>query len=287
MKTISTALSAHLQQEVTTLAWLVKLTRRDGTVLAFTSFDRDLTIAGTTFKSADGFAPSSIDTQAGLAPDNLELMGTLTAGAIAEGDIDAGRYDGASVEFSVCNWADLSQGVLKLKRGTVGTISRMNGNDGGSYRFEITGLADALATTIGDCYTKACRYAFGDARCTIDATAASWRKTSTLTAIVDNVTLADSTRSESAGFFAYGTLTFTSGANAGQSTAIKNFASGQFTLWQPLSLTPAVGDAYTVTAGCDKQFATCKSKFANAVNFGGFPHIPGNDAILTTPPVRS
>ena len=33
-----------------------------------------------------------------------------------------------------------------------------------------------------------------------------------------------------------------------------------------------------MTAGCDKSFATCKAKFDNAVNFRGFPHLPGNDA---------
>ncbi|WP_181404899.1 phage BR0599 family protein, partial [Brucella melitensis] len=27
-----------------------------------------------------------------------------------------------------------------------------------------------------------------------------------------------------------------------------------------------------------KSFATCKAKFANGVNFRGFPHLPGNDA---------
>ena len=31
-------------------------------------------------------------------------------------------------------------------------------------------------------------------------------------------------------------------------------------------------------AGCDKTFATCKAKFDNALNFRGFPHLPGNDA---------
>jgi hypothetical protein len=39
------------------------------------------------------------------------------------------------------------------------------------------------------------------------------------------------------------------------------------------------GDAFTVTAGCDKHFATCQAKFANAVNFRGFPHMPGNDFV--------
>ncbi len=33
----------------------------------------------------------------------------------------------------------------------------------------------------------------------------------------------------------------------------------------------------TVSAGCDKRFATCRAKFDNVVNFRGFPHMPGND----------
>ena len=51
-------------------------------------------------------------------------------------------------------------------------------------------------------------------------------------------------------------------------------------LWQPMAHAIAPGDTFTVTAGCDKQFATCQAKFANAVNFRGFPHMPGNDFIL-------
>jgi uncharacterized phage protein (TIGR02218 family) len=42
----------------------------------------------------------------------------------------------------------------------------------------------------------------------------------------------------------------------------------------------AAGDAFEVTPGCDKSFATCRDRFANQINFRGFPHLPGNDAIL-------
>ena len=45
----------------------------------------------------------------------------------------------------------------------------------------------------------------------------------------------------------------------------------------------ATGDAFTVTAGCDKRFATCRARFANAENFRGFPHIPGNDFVIALP----
>jgi uncharacterized phage protein (TIGR02218 family) len=34
-------------------------------------------------------------------------------------------------------------------------------------------------------------------------------------------------------------------------------------------------------ADCDKQFSTCKAKFDNVANFRGFPHVPGNDFMLS------
>ena len=48
---------------------------------------------------------------------------------------------------------------------------------------------------------------------------------------------------------------------------------------QPL----APGDTFTVTAGCDKRFATCRDRFANGINFRGFPQIPGNDFLVAYP----
>ena len=52
-------------------------------------------------------------------------------------------------------------------------------------------------------------------------------------------------------------------------------------LWQEASRPLAVGDEVEITAGCDKQLATCRDKFANVVNFRGFPHMPGNDFITS------
>ena len=41
-----------------------------------------------------------------------------------------------------------------------------------------------------------------------------------------------------------------------------------------------VGDKFEITAGCDKEFSTCCSKFNNAINFRGEPNIPRNEKIL-------
>jgi uncharacterized phage protein (TIGR02218 family) len=38
-----------------------------------------------------------------------------------------------------------------------------------------------------------------------------------------------------------------------------------------------------LTEGCDKQLATCRDRFGNAVNFRGEAHLPGNDLLTRYP----
>jgi uncharacterized phage protein (TIGR02218 family) len=52
-------------------------------------------------------------------------------------------------------------------------------------------------------------------------------------------------------------------------------------LWQAMASPIREGDGFIITAGCDKQFSTCKAKFNNALNFRGYPHMPGSDFVLS------
>lgn len=282
MKTIPAPIATHLTGTLTTLAYLLKIVRRDGTVLAFTTCDTDLTVSGTTYKAADSFQMSALESPRGLAPENAELLGLLNSGAITDADIASGYYDGAAITISVCNWAAPADGAVVLRTGTIGEIM----HDGSQYTFEIKGLVDALAQTVGQAYTKTCRHRLGNAACTVNLALATYRKTGTLTSVSSNSLVSDTARSEAADFFTCGTLQFTSGANAGLTFDVRSFSSGAFTLWQAAPNTPAVGDAYVAVAGCDKTYATCGAKFTNTLNFGGFPHIPGADAILKTPDAK-
>jgi uncharacterized phage protein (TIGR02218 family) len=77
---------------------------------------------------------------------------------------------------------------------------------------------------------------------------------------------------------------WTSGANAGLRFEVAQQdvreASVALTLMQAPVRPVAVGDTFVVRAGCDKRLETCAGRFANAVNFRGFPHIPGNDTVI-------
>src|SRR5690606_26683406 len=81
-------------------------------------------------------------------------------------------------------------------------------------------------------------------------------------------------------WFANGLLTWTSGMAAGRKARIVDHLvrGGEIVLVFRGEKEPAPGDAFTIVAGCDKRFQTCKAKFANQLNFRGFPHLPGNDA---------
>jgi hypothetical protein len=81
-------------------------------------------------------------------------------------------------------------------------------------------------------------------------------------------------------YFAYGTITFTSGQNKGFKTEIKTSSVGSLTFALPLPYKPAPGDTYTVVAGCDRQFGTCKARFNNVVNFRGEHLLPGTDNLV-------
>lgn len=59
------------------------------------------------------------------------------------------------------------------------------------------------------------------------------------------------------------------------------FDGTRFTLQLPMPYDIEIADTYSVIAGCDKTFATCKAKFNNVVNFRGFPHIPGADMLVS------
>jgi uncharacterized phage protein (TIGR02218 family) len=279
MKPISTALQAHLQGELTTLAYLVKITRRDGTVKAFTTHDRTIAIGGVTYLADGAFTPSALQTTSSLSTDNMDVTGILDSSDIADADIQAGLYDHARIDVYACNWADTTQGAVQLRRGWIGQVARQ----GLHYTAELRGLHDLLQRPVGVYYTPECRFDLGDSNCTINL--APITVTGSVTSVIDTANFTDISQTAATGLFNYGKLTWTSGANNGVSIEVKNWdlPSQTFTLWLPLPHAIQIGDAYAVYSGCDKRFTTCANKFSNAVNFGGFPYVPGVGNILKYP----
>ncbi len=279
MKPIFPALQSHLDGELTTLAYLVKITRMDSTVEGFTTHDQNISVGGITYKADGALTPSALQSSAALNTDAMEITGILNSVDIIDADINAGLYDHARIDVYTCNWMDLSQGLLPLRRGWIGQIAQ----SGAHYTAEIRGLHDLLQRPVGSTYTPECRFDLGDTNCGVNIAALT--VTGNVTTVTDDANFSDTSRGETSGIFNYGKLTWTSGTNNGLSMEIKNWdaMTQTFTLWLPMTHPISGGDAYSVYSGCDKRFLTCKTKFANVANFGGFPYVPGVGNILKYP----
>jgi uncharacterized phage protein (TIGR02218 family) len=280
MKTLSPDLQAHLDDGTTTLAWCWRISRADGVALGFTDHDRKLAFDGTAFEPESGFAASEIRAGSDLAVDAQDATGVLTSDRIAETDIVDGRWDNAAVELWRVNWADTSQRVL-LRRGAVGQIRR------GRMAFvaEVRSLAHVLGQTVGRTFQAGCDAALGDARCGVDLEAPAFKGTGVVTDLLrDRAFMASGLSGFDAGWFGSGTLTWTSGVNAGRITEVLTHglddSIAALTLLEVPVRAIAEGDSFIARAGCDKRIATCGAKFANVANFRGFPNIPGQDAVL-------
>ena len=273
MRHIPAALQAHLDSGVTTLCHCWALTLRDATRLGFTDHDRPLAFDGLTFTPTSGLDAGALQSATGLAPDNIEVVGALSDDAITETDLERGRFDDAEADIYRVNWADPGQRIL-LFRGSLGETTR------GPLAFtaELRGMAHRLDQPQGRAYLRRCDAELGDARCGV--TLAPIAGVVTIVAPHGTLTV---TGLPSTDAYTHGILTWTTGANAGQTAAIRTHSQNTLTLWAPPPDAVQPGDAFTVTEGCDKRFETCRTRFANAARFRGFPHMPGDDWMTAYP----
>lgn len=271
MRTIDTGFAAHLGGDVTTVCHAWRVTLADGAVLGFTEHDRDLNFGGTLYRAASGFSASEAEAASGLAAETSDVAGGFSSEAITEADLIAGRYDGAKVEVYLVNWAAPDQHLL-LRVQEIGDVRRTDGY----FSAELRSFAHKLSRPQGRTYNRRCDATLGDGRCGVDL--AAYRATGSVVTVVDAAKLVVSGVSGFApGFFRQGVVSLADGTKADIDDLTQEGDSHVLTLWLPLAVPPAEGSALTLTAGCDKAFSTCKAKFANPLNFRGFPHMPGSD----------
>jgi hypothetical protein len=407
-RTVGANLKTHLAASVTTIAYLWKIVRTDGTEYYFTDHDEDIIYSGDTYSPADAASYSAMKQTDELNPDNFDFEMILDSNNIDIEDLKAGRFDYADVYIYLINYESIPDGVIQLIRGKLGQIEILGDN---KAKAEFRGLTQLLSQSIGRIYGLECDADLGDDECKIDldasaelvtdgsfagdgsawtqgtgwalddpnnemdcdgsqvansdlsqdisatagklyrvtftisnysagdltplvgtgsgaAVAANGLKVQYITAagspgstlyfradadfvgtiddisvkrlsdfhaggsitnVSNNKKFDDSVRSEATGFFDYGVITFRSGLNIGLSKEVKRYTNGgspavkRFRLVAPMPFTVAVGDAYEVYQGCDKQMTTCRDTFSNMVNYRGFPYIPGIDQMLDYP----
>jgi uncharacterized phage protein (TIGR02218 family) len=283
MRTLPASFAQKLDEGVTSIALAWRLTRRDGVQVGVTQHDRDLSFDGTLFVAAHSFVSGDHEKELNLAPDRTALSGALTVGAITQADLALGRWDHAKVEAFWVDWSNPTD-FLPMWAGLVAGASWR----GSVFELDIVGPQSVLDRDIGRVYARTCDAALGDGRCTVDLGLGGRTVSRVIATVLSDRSIAVVTPSgKAASDFNGGRFSLIAGAAQGwhcDITHIQPHASTwHVSLSRPIPIAPAQGDAVTITMGCDKSFATCKTRFANALNFRGQPTMPGDDVAFGGP----
>ncbi|MBY6239756.1 DUF2163 domain-containing protein [Methylosinus sp. Sm6] len=282
MRSVTPSMQAKLDAPVSTLCNCWRLARRDGVVMGFTDHDRDLTFGDVVFRADSGLSATQAEASLGLSIGSGEALGALRSEGVREADLVNGVYDGASVEIWLVDWSDVNDRLL-IDAATIGEVRRSEF----AFTAELRSLAHLFDQPRGDSFQRVCSADLGDARCKVDLTASGFRGAGAALSSSGDSFVASLSEDFDEDFFTGGRLHFTTGANAGARATIKSHRrvgeTASLALWAPLAAAIAPGDEFTLAAGCDKSAGTCRTKFANLVNFRGFPHMPGNDLVIAYP----
>lgn len=284
MKLLNSTLQNHLQQEVTTLCWCWRITRTDGVILGFTNLDFDLRIDGVSYAAATGFTPSAIASDNTLSVNNLEINSLLNDATISAADLIGGKFDHARVDIFLVNYLDLPTDLdatspkhLLLVSGVLGEIKSSDY----SFSAEIRSKAQFLAQKTTNLTSKLCRYDLGDIKCTVDLT--PFRHNLAVASVTNSrIFTVDASFDKFDGYLDYGNVAFSSGANNGVRAMVATYVSSTrtITLFEPAPFELAAGDTLVAIAGCRKTTQDCQGRYANILNGGFEPHVPGADSYL-------
>jgi len=280
MAALSEEFTAHLAAEITTVCHCWLLTRRDGTTMGFTDHDRAIECDDTLFQPESGLSATEARRSLGMAVDAVDVEGVLSSLAIKEEGIAAGFYDGATVETLLINWRNPGL-FTRIGRSVIGKITRQDGR----FVAELESPERALDQTNGRTLRRTCDAELGDAHCSVDLETSSYKGEGIVQGVRDHAVLVSGLEGFENGWFSNGVVNWVSGERSGRPERVTahriEAGLARLDLRGPLEIPVQEGDIFTITAGCDKRFATCKAKFSNSVNFRGFPHLPGNDFAYT------
>ena len=277
MKTLTTTLqNAIIAGRISTL---FTITSSDGTVKRFTDHDKQLIVGGGTFLPSAGVTKFLMKMTANAEVSSQQIAATIVD--MPDDEIVAGKWDGAKLEVAVCSWEVPAAGKLIVFAGSLGSILW---TDEG-FLADIQNNMRNLAQNMGSVVTGNCRLElYSTHRAgqigSCNANKAANTVSGTVSYILSNkIKFKCNTTGKADGWGTSGFVTFTSGPMSGLSCQVKKHLveasplGESIELFVPAIATIAVGNTFTFSAGCDHTFTTCKAKFGNGVNFGGFPHV--------------
>lgn len=287
MITLTVGQTSSIGGSLVTICRTWDMILRDGYALYLTDHDRQLTIGSKVYHPAHSLAASALTRAGGSKERDREIKGALDVDLIKEEDMLAGRYRDAMIKEAVVDWQNVARGqFLQEVYWIKNTVT-----DGQVWTANVESVASFIRLPTGRNYTRDCVHVLGDTACTVDIAALT--VTGEVTALsVDGysgVFETDITTEPDTNYYFNGKLKFTSGTNNNLEYVVKALlpaTAGQVTMWlEPIGIV-AVGDTFTLQPGCDKKFATCKDRFSNGINHGGFPDLIGMDRMIKTPDAK-
>jgi uncharacterized phage protein (TIGR02218 family) len=277
MRTIPEDIAVGLAEGVTTLAHVWRVTRRDSEVFAFTDHDRPLVFDAVTAEPNVGLRVGAIEKSLGLNVDSASLSGALASEAVTEADLARGLWDGARVDLYRVDWKEPSA-RLHLFAGRIGEVRR----GVAAFEAELRGLQAPLNVAVGRVYSRFCDADLGDGRCAIETSA--FRADGVVAEAVNSAAfIASGLGAYEEAWFTRGRLAWAAGGESEVSAHRLESGGAVIELLDAPGDVLAPGAEFTIYAGCDKRHETCRVKFENVLNFRGFPHMPGNDAVQAGP----
>lgn len=260
--------------ELTSLALCWRLERSDGAGIALTSHDQPVISGGVEHRPTPGMLPAAVTRKLGLEPHSAEVAGALSSDALNANDLALGRWDGAGVSLSAVDWQDAGLTPIRLLGGEIGSVSI----DGNGFTADLRGAAARLEGPVCPATSAECRAELGDKKCRADLAG----RTAVAHVLSSNAgeLVLDQIFDER---FVLGRLRYMSGGNCGVSTIILSVSGATVTVRDLPRADVEAGCRVELREGCDKRFETCVQRFANAVNFRGEPHLPGNDLLTRYP----
>lgn len=286
MKVGEAGINAHLLDTVTTLADCVRVDLRNGAQYGFTSHDVDILYGGDTYERESSFNRTAIQQRTDLDISNLDLMGLVDSVQVTKDDLIAGLYNSAEVYFFVINWADVSDGILKMQRGYISDIVH---EDGGLYKAQLLGLPHRLNDPILNIYKPECDYDLGVddgkySRCGFDLSTVI--ESGTVVSVTNRRSFLAEGITNTDDYFNLGRVLWTSGDNSGLYMKVKDSSDSlslcDLKLYLPEPFDIQVGDTFNIWPGCDGRLVTCQG-FDQVINFGGFPTVEGNRNMIRIP----
>lgn len=263
-----------------------------GTIARWIDADFDFTTPDTTpraFARGPVFERGSIKQSVGLSVDSLSftlypqaraaavLFGAQTLLAAAQ----TGTLRGATLQLERFVFADGVDSYQGRWVEFAGTLAVKN-TAGGIIKADVLSELNLLDTPMPrDVYQSQCKNQVFDTNCGLSR--AAWQVGGTVTALGAGIQAQGrftSALGQPAGWFAQGTVQFTSGANAGIKRTVKDSASGLFTFSLPWPAVIAIGDTFIALPGCNRSLDNggC-AKFNNRVRYRGEPFIPQPETV--------